>query len=56
MTYDAFYLIVGNSEIRLKHGEQKVFSNFGINNAYYHSKGGCVDDLIGEGKDRETTI
>lgn len=47
ITYDNFYFIIGNSEIRLKHGETKVFCNFGINNGYYNSKGGTVDDLIG---------
>jgi hypothetical protein len=56
ITYDSFYLIIGNSEIRLKQGEQKVFCNFGINNGHYNSKGSSVDDLIGEGKERETSI
>ena len=56
MTYDTFFLIIGNSEIRLKQGEEKVFCNFGINNGHYNAKGSSVDDLLGEGKDRETPI
>jgi len=56
VTYDTFFLIIGNSEIRLKQGEEKVFCNFGINNGHYNAKGSSVDDLLGEGKDRETPI
>jgi hypothetical protein len=37
--YDEYYIIFGNSEIRLKSQEKKVFSNFGLNNSYYKHKG-----------------
>jgi hypothetical protein len=29
-TYDCFFFILGSADIRLKAGEKKVFSNFGI--------------------------
>ncbi len=32
ITYDDYYLIFGNSEVRIKNQEDKVFSNFGIGN------------------------
>ena len=56
MIYDHHHLIFGNSEIKIRSGESKLLSNFGINNGFFNSKGGCVDDLLGEGKARETEI
>ena len=56
VNYDNFFFIFGNSEIRLKHGEMKVFSNFGIANGFYTSKGSSVDDILGAGKEREVKI
>lgn len=35
VTYDDYFMIFGNSEIRIKFMEAKVFSNFGINNGYF---------------------
>jgi len=35
ITYDDFYIIFGNSELRIKAGELLIFSNFGIANGYY---------------------
>ena len=35
ITYDDFFIIFGNSELRVKTQEGKLFSNFGINAAYY---------------------
>ena len=35
LSYDSFFLIFGNSELRLKHGEDKFFTNFGIANGFY---------------------
>ena len=49
VTYDSFFLIIGNSEIRLKNQEWKVFSNFGIANSFFNSLGCGVNDLLGEG-------
>ena len=56
VNYDNFFLLFGNSEIRLKHGESKVFSNFGIANGFYNPQGSTVDDILGEGKEREVKI
>jgi len=49
VSYDTFFLIIGNSEIRLKNQEWKVFSNFGIANSFYNSNGCGVNELLGEG-------
>jgi len=35
IAYDDFFLIIGNSEVRLKSQDKKVFSNFAISNGYY---------------------
>lgn len=35
MSYDNYYFIFGNAEIRLKSQEKKVFSNFGIANSTF---------------------
>jgi len=39
ITYDNLYIIFGNSELRLKFLENKLFSNFGSSDSYYNSKG-----------------
>lgn len=56
MVYDEYYLIYGNSEIRLKSGESKIFSNFGINNAYFNNRGDKVNMMLGQGKINEVEI
>ena len=53
MVYDRYFLIYGNSEIRIKSGEKKLFSNFGINNSYFWSQGENVNMLFGQGKKNE---
>jgi hypothetical protein len=50
IAYDDYYLIFGNSEIRLKSGEGIVFSNFGIANSHFENNHQTVDALFGEGK------
>ena len=53
---DNFFLIFGNSELRLKHGEWKVFSNFGIANGFFNNEKETVNEiLMAEGK-REVDI
>jgi hypothetical protein len=47
VSYDDYYIIFGNSEIRLKSQENKLFSNFGSNNSYYASRGFKVSVLLG---------
>lgn len=39
ITYDEFYIIFGNSELRIKSQENKLFSNFGLTSSFYDSKG-----------------
>ncbi len=43
MIFDTFFLIFGNSEIRIRQGERKIYSNFGLNNSYFMSKGDKVN-------------
>lgn len=43
---DEFFLIFGNSELRLRRGEWKVYSNFGIANGSYESEKGTVNDIL----------
>ena len=47
VTYDDFFIIFGNSELRIKSLENKVFSNFGINNGYFNNRGHKVDYFLG---------
>lgn len=55
--YDEYYLIFGNSELRIKSLDNKVFSNFAINNSYYASRGEKVTVLLGGGpQDREMEL
>ena len=55
MVYDKFFLIFGNSEIRVKPGDKdrKVFSNFGVSNSYFNSEGDNVGKLLCQGKTTE---
>lgn len=56
MVYDNYFFILGNAEIRIRHGEKKMFSNFGVQNGYFMSKGETVNGLLGEGKKNEVAI
>ena len=56
VTYDDFFIIFGNSEVRIKSQEAKVFSNFGINNGYFNHEGNKVASFLGEGTDREVGL
>jgi hypothetical protein len=42
IAYDDFFLIFGNSELRIRSGETVLFSNFGIANGYYENRGDRV--------------
>ena len=53
ITYDNYFLIFGNSEIRIKQGEWKVFSNFAIANGFFNPMGNTIDNLLSAGKERE---
>lgn len=52
VTYDDYYMIFGNSEIRIKSQDNKVFSNFGTTNGYYNAQGESINILLGEGTAR----
>jgi hypothetical protein len=56
LTYDDYYLIFGNSELRIKSLENKVFSNFGMASGYYNRRGDSVDSFLGEGTSREVYL
>lgn len=56
MVNDKFYIIFGNSELRLKLSDREIYSNFSVNNAYFNNRGFTVDTLLGEGKNRTTTL
>ena len=51
--YDKLFIIFGNSEIRIRVLEAKVFSNFNIVNSFYNPKGHKVHSILGEGLARE---
>lgn len=51
--YDDYFLIFGNSEVRIKTQEKKLFSNFGLNSNYYKNRGHGAVELLGtENKDK----
>jgi len=47
MQYDKYYMLFGNAELRVREGEKKVFSNFGVNNAFYNNRGKKRIDFLG---------
>jgi hypothetical protein len=51
ITYDDYYLIFGNSELRLRSGDNKLFSNFGIGNSSFAHNGHTLNDLLGQGRE-----
>ena len=46
--YDPFYAIFGNAELRVKSGEDFIFSNFGIMNSYFKHNNKRLIDFVGE--------
>ena len=48
--YDDYYIIFGNSELRIQSLEDKVFCNFAIVCNFFETKGKNVDILLGKGK------
>jgi hypothetical protein len=56
ITYDDYFGIFGNSELRIKSMEYKLFSNFGIANGYYDNQGERVNVILGEDKEREVDL
>jgi hypothetical protein len=56
VAYDDYYYILGNSEIRLRSNEKKLFANFGIGNAYFQNNKEKVEVLLDQGPKREVEI
>lgn len=56
IVYDDYYIIFGNAELRIKSSDNIIFSNFGINNSFYHSQGDTVQNFLGEQHGRETPL
>jgi hypothetical protein len=54
MVYDKYFVIFGNSELRLKISDREAYSNFGVNNEYFDSRGFNVGCILGEGQNRTT--
>lgn len=48
VVWDQFYAIFGNAELRVKSGEDFIFSNFGIMNSYYKHNNKKLIDFAGE--------
>ena len=48
MTYDDYFPIYGNSELRIRWGELMLFSNFAISNGYYDARVENYTVLMGE--------
>ena len=46
MTYDDFYLIFGNSEIRIKAAEDTLYSSFAINTAFFNHGSDRVSNFL----------
>jgi hypothetical protein len=54
LTYDQYYIIFGNSEIRMKNDKNECYTNFATGNAYFESENMKQDILLNEGAARET--
>lgn len=52
IVYDDFFLIFGNSEIRIKTQEKKMFSNFGLSVSFYRHNGDSVSQFLGGDKNQ----
>ncbi len=55
-TYDDYYLIIGNAELRIKAGDKKIFTNFGILNSFIDNRGQKFDLLLGQDETREPEV
>ena len=48
VTYDEYHMIFGNSELKIKSLETKLFCNLGSEYGYFMSRGAKVQDFTGE--------
>jgi len=49
MIYDKFFMIFGNAELRIKTGENKLFSNFAKNGAFFDNRKHKLDQFLCDG-------
>lgn len=56
MTFDEYFLVVGNSEIRLRFGDKIMYSNFAISNAFFETNGANVNALLMNDNNREADL
>lgn len=56
IAYDEFFIIYGNGELRFKSNNLAIFSNIGINNGYFDSRGLNASALFDLGACRETVL
>lgn len=56
ISYDDYFIIFGNSELRIKSLEFTIFSNFGISNGYFDNRGEKVQSILGADKEREVDV
>lgn len=56
IVYDENEVIFGNYDLRIKAGDNKVTSNFGLPGSFYDNAGYYASTLLGEGKNREARI
>lgn len=53
MVYDQFYIIFGNAEIRIRTGEDLIFSNFGIANCHYNRRDRKIQNFLNDHDNRQ---
>jgi hypothetical protein len=56
MIYDKYFLIFGNAEVRVRTGEARVFSNFGIMSSYFDARKERVGSLLHDGSNNEVDV
>lgn len=56
LPFDDFYFIFGNSEMRIKPNEMKLFSNFGVNTSTFDNMGLPRKDFLGVEKATDNDI
>ena len=56
ISYDKYFLIFGNSELRITPENQQIFSNFATLNSFYDKKDKTISDFLKEGDTREASF
>jgi hypothetical protein len=47
MIWDEFFLIFGNAELRMRHKDKNILSNFAAAAGYFNPQGRTVNDFLG---------